>query len=68
MTETLEAVSPPPGKKPAEPDEEPQRSPSSTELVSIEALVRQARDEGVALTGPNGLLKALTKAVLEAAL
>jgi transposase-like protein len=68
MTETLEAVSPPPSKKPAEPDEEPQRSPSSAELASIEDLVRRAREQGVALTGPDGLLKALTKTVLEAAL
>src|SRR5919112_411203 len=68
MTETLEAVNPPPSKKPAEPDEEPQRSPSSAELASIEDLVRRAREQGVALTGPDGLLKALTKTVLEAAL
>lgn len=31
-------------------------------------LVRQARAEGVALTGPQGLLKSLTKTVIEAAL
>jgi putative transposase len=31
-------------------------------------LVRQARAQGVALTGPGGLLKALTKTVLETAL
>src|SRR3954470_3216951 len=68
MTETLEAVSPPPSKKPADRDEEPQRSPSSAELASIEDLVRRARSQGVALTGPDGLLKALTKTVIKAAL
>src|SRR3954454_23133116 len=81
MSGTLEAVSPPPGK-PAEPDEQPpqrpspaepehqppQRPPSPAELASIEDLVRRARGQGVALTGPGGLLKALTKTVLEAAL
>ena len=30
--------------------------------------MRQARDRGVALTGPDGLLKALTKTVIETAL
>ena len=67
MTETLGAVSPP-DRKPAEPDDEPQRVLSPPELASIEDLVRQAREQGVALTGPDGLLKALTKTVLEAAL
>lgn len=36
--------------------------------VLVGDLVRQARAEGAALTGPDGLLKALTKTVLEAAL
>ena len=36
--------------------------------VLVGDLVRQARAEGVALTGPEGLLKALTKTVLETAL
>ena len=31
-------------------------------------MVRQAKDAGVALTGPGGLLKALTAQVVEAAL
>jgi putative transposase len=31
-------------------------------------LVEHARAEGVSLTGPNGLLRSLTKTVLEAAL
>ncbi len=48
------------------------RPPGPGELsgrwVGAGDLVRQARAEGVALTGPDGLLKALTKTVLEAAL
>src|SRR3954453_6703096 len=67
MSGTLEGVGPP-SRKPAGPDEEPQRPLSAAELASIENLVRQARSQGVALTGPGGLLKALTKTVLEAAL
>ena len=59
MTETLVDVSPP--SKEAEPS--PLRR-SWTPLVSW--CVRRAR--GVALTGPDGLLKALTKTVIEAAL
>ena len=35
---------------------------------AIEELVRLARERGVALTGPDGLLKALTKTVIETAL
>lgn len=38
------------------------------ERALVGDLVRQARAEGVALTGPDGLLKALTKMVLETAL
>lgn len=44
------------------------RDLSKEELAVIAGLVRQAQDSGVALTGPNGLLKALTKSVIEAAL
>jgi len=44
------------------------RDLSAAERVLVGDLVRQARAEGVALTGPDGLLKALTKTVLEAAL
>jgi transposase-like protein len=61
MTETLVGVSPP------EP-EEPSRAPSAEELEAARELVRVARDQGVSLTGPDGLLKALTKTVLETAL
>ena len=67
MTETLEAVSPAAGR-PARPEEEPQRPPSPAELAWIEDLVCRARGQGVALTGPGGLLRALTNTVLEAGL
>ena len=61
MTETLLGVSPPSLKEPADP-------PSAEELAAAKELVRQARAQGVALTGPGGLLKALTKTVIETAL
>jgi putative transposase len=38
------------------------------ELEVARELVRQAREAGVALTGPGGLLKAMTKTVIETAL
>ena len=60
MTETLVGVSPP-SRDPADP-------PSAEELAAAKELVRQARAQGVALTGPGGLLKALTKTVIETAL
>ena len=41
---------------------------SRAETDAIAHLVRQAREQGVALTGPGGLLKALTKTVIETAL
>jgi hypothetical protein len=56
MTETLDAVA---SKKKAEP---------SAEQKAAEELVRRAREQGLSLTGPDGLLKQLTKAVLETAL
>jgi putative transposase len=43
-------------------------APSAEELAIARELVRSARACGVALTGPNGLLKALTKTVIETAL
>src|SRR4051794_8699576 len=61
MTETLVAVSPPESDEPA-------AGPPAEELEAARELVRQARAKGVALTGPDGLLKALTKTVIEAAL
>ncbi len=42
--------------------------PSVAEIEAARELVRQARDRGVSLTGPQGLLKALTKTVIETAL
>jgi putative transposase len=43
-------------------------SPAEQELAAARELVRAARDRGAELTGPDGLLKALTKTVLETAL
>jgi putative transposase len=63
MTETLVAVSPP-----EQESDEGRRQPSAEELEAARELVRQARDRGVALTGPDGLLKALNKTVIEIAL
>jgi putative transposase len=40
----------------------------SAEQQAAEELVRQAREQGLSLTGPDGLLKQLTKTVLETAL
>src|SRR3954454_20217973 len=41
--------------------------PSAEELAARE-LVRLAREQGLSLTGPDGLLKQFTKSVLETAL
>ena len=41
--------------------------PSAEELAAKE-LVRVAREQGLSLTGPDGLLKQFTKSVLETAL
>ena len=56
MTATLPDVSP------------RKKSASSPELDAAKELVRLAREQGLALTGPNGLLKTLTKTVRETAL
>ncbi len=42
--------------------------PSEEELAIARELVRSARFRGVAMTGPGGMLKALTKTVIETAL
>jgi putative transposase len=55
MTATLDDVT----KKKTEP---------TAEQLAAEELVRRARAEGLSLTGPDGLLKQLTKTVLETAL
>jgi transposase-like protein len=44
------------------------KEPPSAELVAARELVRQAREQGLSLTGPDGLLKQLTKTVIETAL
>ena len=56
MTTTLDDVT---AKKRPEP---------TAEQRAAEELVRRAREQGLALTGPDGLLKQLTKTVLETAL
>jgi transposase-like protein len=56
MTETLEGVT----KK--------TRPEPTAEQKAAEELVRRAREQGLSLTGPDGLLKQLTKTVLETAL
>ncbi len=58
MTATLDAVA---SKKKDRPE-------PSAEQRAAEELVRRAREQGLSLTGPDGLLKQLTKAVLETAL
>ena len=81
MTETLVAVEPPEEENTPElpaalaGDELPSLGPPSDPSVLSAAdrevmrgLVRRARDEGTDLTGPQGLLKFLTKTVIEAAL
>ena len=47
---------------------EPLTRPSAEELEVARELVRSARERGTALTGPGGLLKALTKTVIDTAL
>ncbi len=52
-----------------EPDgAELQAEPSEQELAIARELVRSARSRGVAMTGPGGMLKALTKTVIATAL
>lgn len=41
---------------------------SSPEAAAAAELVRMAREQGLSLTGPDGLLKQFTRAVLETAL
>jgi transposase-like protein len=50
-------------------DDVTKRKPEpSAEQAAAEELVRRAREQGLSLTGPGGLLKQLTKAVIETAL
>ena len=65
MTDTLMGVSPP---EPAGAGDAEDRELSPAELAAMKDLVQRARTAGIALTGPDGLLKAMTKTVIEAAL
>ena len=40
----------------------------TAEAIAAEEMARRAREQGLSLTGPDGLLKQLTKTVLETAL
>ncbi len=44
------------------------RPEPSAEEMAAKVLVRLAREQGLSLTGPGGLLKQFTKSVLETAL
>jgi len=74
MTQTLEVVEPrdeePLGPAQGVLDEQAllETGLSPDEVAMVAGLVREARDQGLALTGPGGLLKSLTKTVLETAL
>jgi putative transposase len=63
MTGTVRGMSPA-----AEEPPQSSQQPSAEALETARDLVRQSRDRGVSLTGPDGLLKALTKTVIETAL
>lgn len=52
----------------AEIDDDGGAEPSEEDLAIARELVRSARSRGVAMTGPGGMLKALTKTVIETAL
>ena len=70
MTETVVAVEPlqNPEDEAASAVIEMPESREVDELEVARELVRRAREAGVALTGPGGLLKAMTKTVIETAL
>ncbi len=69
MTETLVAVEPSQDELDGSPFGVPADAGlSPDELAAVAGLVRRAREQGVAVTGPGGLLKALTKTVIETAL
>jgi putative transposase len=57
MTATLQGVT-----------EKKRKPEASAEAEAAKELVRRAREQGLSLTGPDGLLKQLTKTVLETAL
>ncbi|GMA20897.1 hypothetical protein GCM10025862_29180 [Arsenicicoccus piscis] len=58
--ETVTPNPPPPQDEPAELDK--------AQREAVAQMVRQAKDAGIALTGPDGLLKTLTAQIVEAAL
>jgi transposase-like protein len=62
MTETLAGVSP------LEKSAKRMLTPEEAERVAVRELVKAARARGEELTGPDGLLKSLTKQVIESAL
>jgi hypothetical protein len=45
--------------------EKSELKPGDAERAAIREMVKSAKDRGLALTGPDGLLKILTKTVLE---
>ena len=59
-------MTPPP--EPAEAGDAEDRELSPVESAAVKDLVRRARRSRIAQTGPDGLLKAMTKTVVEAAL
>jgi hypothetical protein len=61
MTDTIDDVA-------ADPVEQEPAGPAIDEQGVAEQLVAQAREKGIELVGPNGLLSQLTKRVLETAL
>ena len=61
MTDTIDDV-------PAKRVEQAPAGPAMDEQGVAEQLVAQAREKGIELVGPNGLLSQLTKRVLETAL
>ena len=61
MTDTIDDVA-------AEAAQEEPAVPALDEQGVAEQLVAQAREKGIELVGPNGLLSQLTKRVLETAL
>jgi transposase-like protein len=62
MTDTLVGVSP------LEREAKKSLTPAEVERAAVRELVKAARARGDELTGPDGLLKAITKQVIEAAL
>ena len=62
MTATVEVMSPPSKRK------KKATEPAPLELEVAREMVRAAKAQGISLTGPDGLLKQLTKTVVEVSL